>query len=176
MEYFALPPHGYNQPLVEHPFFKWLSATYSKRELTKLGPGDRSEVYKPREWLKTLGFQTGVDRLAEEDLKTLHLVEEHWWRCSPWFEPHVWGSLFSEVGYLVRALPNEQFFVTGPGRCSGYYKVTQKLRSMVAEAGWIYAVCPSTTYFEVIEGRLYAKYQQILGSRYICDISDFKEG
>ena len=85
------------------------------------------------------------------------------------------GSLFSEVGHLVRAAPDEQFLVTSPGRCSGYYKVTQKLRDMVAEAGWIYYVHPSTTYFEVIWGRLYAKYQHIPGSRYICDILDYEE-
>ena len=46
---------------------------------------------------------------------------------------------------------------------------------MVVEAGWIYRVHPSSTYFKVIEGRLYAKYQQIIGSRYICDIIEYKE-
>jgi hypothetical protein len=108
-------------------------------------------------------------------METLHHVEDYWERCSPWFNPHAWKDLFFGVWNLVMARPDEQFFVTGPGRCVGYYKITQKLRDMVEGTGWIYDVHPSTTYFEVIEGRLYAKYQHILGSRYICDISDYSK-
>lgn len=165
-EYFQLPPYNDDQPLVEHPYYQWLTANVDRKE------GGHSRML---DWIKLLGFRVGEDALSPEDVQTLHFVEEHWWRCSPWFKPHTWGSLFSEVGHLVRAVPDEQVLVTGPGRCSGYYKVTQKLRDMVAEANWVYNVHPSTTYFEIIEGRLYAKYQRILGSRYICDIADYSE-
>lgn len=165
-EYFQLPPYNGDQPIVEHPFHQWLTDNVDRKE------GGHSRML---DWIKALGFRVGEDALSPGDLSTLHVVEEYWWRYSPRFGAHTWGNLFSEVGHLVRVAPDEQFFVTGPGRCSGYYKVTQKLRDMVAEAGWIYGVHPSTTYFEVIEGRLYAKYQQILGSRYICDIIEYKE-
>lgn len=43
---------------------------------------------------------------------------------------------------------------------------------MVEDAGWIYHVDPETTMFEITNGRLYAKYQQILGSRFICHIKE----
>jgi hypothetical protein len=152
--------------MVAHPFYQWLTDNVDRSQ------GGHSKML---DWVKFLGFRVGEDALSPGDLSTLHVVEEHWWRYSPRFGAHTWGSLFSEAGHLVRDLPNEQFFVTGPGRCSGYYKVTQELRDMITEAGWIYNVHPSTTYFEVIEGRLYAKYQQILGSRYICDIINYKE-
>ena len=165
-EYFQLPPYNGDQPIVEHPFHQWLTDNVDRKE------GGHSRML---DWIKALGFRVGEDALSPGDLSTLHVVEEYWWRYSPRFGAHTWGNLFSEVGHLVRVAPDEQFFVTGPGRCSGYYRVTQKLRDMVAEAGWIYGVHPSTTYFEVIEGRLYAKYQQILGSRYICDIIEYEE-
>ncbi len=165
-EFFQLPPYNGDQPIVEHPFHQWLTDNVDRKE------GGHSRML---DWIKALGFRVGEDALSPGDLSTLHVVEEYWWRYSPRFGAHTWGNLFSEVGHLVRVAPDEQFFVTGPGRCSAYYKVTQKLRDMVAEAGWIYGVHPSTTYFEVIEGRLYAKYQQILGSRYICDIIEYKE-
>lgn len=165
-EYFQLPPYSGDQPLVAHPLYQWLSANVDRNE------GGHSRML---DWIKGLGFRVGEDALSPEDVQTLRFVEDYWWRYSPRFKPHTWGSLFSEVGHLVRVTPDEQFFVTGPGRCHGYYKITQKLRDMVAEAGWIYNVHPSTTYFEVIEGRLYAKYQHIVGSRYICDIIDYEE-
>ena len=165
-EYFQLPPYDGDQPIVAHPFYTWLTDNVDLKE------GGHSRII---DWIKSLGFWVDKDALSPEDVDTLRYVEEYWWRCSPWFKPHTWGDMFSEVGLLDRALPDGQFFVTGPGRCAGYYKITQKLRDMVLATGWIYNVHPSTTYFEVIEGRLYAKYQQILGSRYICDIIDYEE-
>lgn len=165
-EYFQLPPYDGDEPIVAHPFHKWLTDNLDRKE------GGHSRII---DWIKGLGFRVGEDALSPGDLSTLHVVEEYWWRYSPRFGAHTWGSLFSEVGHLVRVAPDEQFLVTGPGRCSGYYKVTQELRDMVLATGWIYNVHPSTTYFEDIEGRLYAKYQQILGSRYICDIIDYEE-
>lgn len=159
-EYFQLPPYNDDQPLVEHPYYQWLTANVDRKE------GGHSKML---DWIKGLGFRVGEDALSPGDLSTLHVVEEHWWCCSPWFKPHSDKDLFT--------LPTkgaDKFFIQGPAH-DEFLGITQKLRDMVVEAGWIYDVHPSTTYFEVIEGRLYAKYQQILGSRYICDIIDYEE-
>lgn len=156
-EYFKLPPYNNDQPLVEHPFYQWLTDNVDRKE------GGHSRVL---DWVKGLGFRVGEGALSPHDVETLFFVEEHWWRCSPWFKPHTWGSLFKAPGK-----GDEAFHVSG----SAPQSITYKLQTMVVESGWIYNVHPSTIYFEVIEGRLYAKYQHIIGSRYICDIVDYKE-
>ena len=159
-EYFQLPAYSGDQPLVAHPFYKWLSDNVDRKE------GGHSRVL---DWIKLLGFRVGEDALSPGDLSTLHVVEEHWWRYSPRFGAQRGKDLF------VKPLAGgESFYFCGP-HFNEFRGITQKLRDMVAEAGWIYNVHPSTTYFEVIEGRLYAKYQQILGSRYICDIADYSK-
>ena len=159
-EYFKLPPYNDDRPLVEHPFYQWLTANVDRKE------GGHSRLL---DWVKLLGFSVGDDALSPEDAKTLYFVEDYWWRCSPFFEPHWDKDLFTPPtkgagGFYIHGETHNEFM-----------NITQKLRNMVVEAGWIYNVHPSTTYFEVIEGRLYAKYQHILGSRYICDIIDYKE-
>lgn len=159
-EYFKLPPYNDDQPLVEHPFYQWLTDNVDRSQ------GGHSKML---DWIKGLGFRVGEDALAPEDVDTLHLVEEHWWRCSPWFGSQAGKDLFK------LPTPNEESFYFGGPYFSEFRGITQKLRDMVMAAGWVYNVHPSTTYFEVIAGRLYAKYQQILGSRYICDISEYKE-
>jgi hypothetical protein len=40
------------------------------------------------------------------------------------------------------------------------------------DAGWIYDVQPETTYFQVINGKLWAKYQQIIGSRALVEVTE----
>ena len=159
-EYFQLPPYNDDQPIVEHHFYQWLTDNVDRSQ------GGHSRML---DWIKGLGFRVGEDALSPNDLNTLHVVEEHWWRYSPRFKPCSGKDLF--VKPLVGG---ESFYFCGP-HFNEFRGITQKLRNMVIAAGWIYNVHPSTTYFEVIEGRLYAKYQQILGSRYICDIIEYKE-
>ena len=159
-EYFKLPPYNDDQPLVEHPFYQWLTANVDPKE------GGHSRML---DWIKLLGFSVGDDALSPEDVQTLRFVEDYWWRYSPRYKPQHAKDLFTVCG-----TDTESFYFCGP-HLHEFRSITQKLRNMVVEANWIYNVHPSTTYFEVIEGRLYAKYQQILGSRYICDIIDSKE-
>ena len=93
-EYFKLPPYNDDQPLVEHPFYKWLTDNVDRSQ------GGHSKML---DWIKGLGFRVGEDALAPEDVDTLHLVEEHWWRCSPWYEPHTDKDLFVKPLLVVRA-------------------------------------------------------------------------
>ena len=158
--FFQLPPYSDDQPVVAHPFHQWLTNNVDRSQ------GGHSRML---DWLKSLGFCVGEDALSSHDVDTLHIVEEHWRRCSPWFKPHAYKDLFT-----VPTDDPEKFYIQGSTH-NVIMEITQKLRDMVVAASWIYDVHPSTTYFEIISGRLYAKYQQILGSRYICDISNYKE-
>ena len=159
-EYFQLPQYSDDQPLAEHPFYQWLTDNVDRSQ------GGHSKML---DWIKGLGFRVGEDALAPEDVDTLRYVEAHWWRFSPWFNPCSGKDLF-----VKPTAGGESFYFGGP-HFNEFRGITQKLRDMVMAAGWIYNVHPSTTYFEVIAGRLYAKYQQIIGSRYICDISEYNK-
>ncbi len=115
-----------------------------------------------RNYLKSVGFALGQDRLTPEDLKTLEYAIDHFHRT----EPHMAGPVpFSEV---LTPAP-EGFYVQGkPGK----FALSKSARSALEGAGWIYDVQPDNTYFQVIHGKLWAKYQQIIGSRALVEVTE----
>lgn len=121
----------------------------------------RAEV-KVMNYLESVGFALGRDRLTPEDLKTLKYAIDHFHRT----EPHMPGPVpFSEV---LTPAP-QGFYVQGkPGK----FALSKSARSALKEAGWIYDVQPDNTYFQVINGKLWAKYQQIIGSRALVEVTE----
>jgi hypothetical protein len=113
-------------------------------------------------YLDSVGFALGRDRLTPEDLKTLDYAIDHFHRT----EPHMPGPVpFSEV---LTPAP-QGFYVQGkPGK----FALSKSARSALEGAGWIYDVQPDNTYFQVIHGKLWAKYQQIIGSRALVEVTE----
>ena len=139
-----------NEPLNTDPYYAWLDAN-----VDRCNPG--KELM--RRYLDSLGFIVGTHRITEEQFKILEYVEDTWFRFTPYHTPMRLSECFDDSA--------PSFYVNGLEVRKG---ITRELRDAVAEAGWIYDVSPYTTYFEIINGKLYAKYQQILGSRFICKI------
>lgn len=145
-----------HEPLVDDPFYAWLDANVKKGEKNTDGA-------LITQYLKSLGFVVGQDRITEEQLEILRHVAEAWYR-GPWGKPTKFDDLFCNTG--------TEYYIMGRKEKLG---ITHELSDLVVSSGWIYNVSPETTYFEIIGGnRLYAKYQQILGSRFICFISDLE--
>ena len=147
---FGLKCVAANEPLANDPFYAWLDAN-----VDRCNPGKNLR----RRYLESLGFVVGEHRLTEEQVEILGCVEDVWFHMTPYHTPMRLSECFDDG--------TPSYYVKGLGKCHG---ITIELRDAVAEAGWIYDVTPDTTYFEIINGRLYAKYQQILGSRFICKI------
>lgn len=141
-----------NIPIKEHPFYQYICERYTKHDKVK-------NVEKVKDYLASLGFVEGEDMIDDGAFSDLLTVAHVWLIMSPWYKPKHASDLFTTYG--------EQFYFYGSKERRG---ATPLLRQMLVDTGWIYSVEPETTYFEVIDGRLYAKYQQILGSRYLCDI------
>lgn len=141
-----------NEPLNTDPFYAWLDANVDRGN-----PGKNLMM----KYLASLGFVVGKHRLTEEQFQILEYVEDVWFQWTPYHTPMSLSECFddSEPSFYVKGL-------------EGRKGITRELRDAVAEAGWIYDVTPDTTYFEIINGRLYAKYQQILGSRFVCRIKE----
>ena len=139
-----------NEPLNSDPFYAWLDANVDRGN-----PGKSLMI----RYLDSLGFVVGKHRLTEEQFKILHYVEDTWFQFTPYHTPMRLSECFDDS--------TPSYYVIG---LEGRNGITLKLRDAVADAGWIYDVLPETTYFEIINGKLYAKYQQILGSRFICKI------
>ena len=115
-------------------------------------------------YLAALGFHMGVDRLDPDDYKTLEYAIEAFHRCAP----HLPG-----VHPLSAVLPRadgDGFYCRGiPHRVNP----SDELRATLVGAGWIYEVTPESTYFEILPGgRLFARYQQIIGSRFLCEVTE----
>lgn len=131
-------------------FWAWASAQEKRNDVTI------------NNYLDSLDFVVGQDKLTDGEYTTLNFAVETWHRTTPWIrEVLKFNELFTpadEGGYYVF------------GAAKRYYP-TQKVIDAIHEAGWIYNVNPMTTYFEIIQGnRLYAKYQQVIGSRFIAII------
>ncbi len=114
-------------------------------------------------YLKAIGFTTGKDRLTEEQYDTLHYAIETFHRC----EPHMSGEYAFDA--LMHKASTAGFYVQGK---EGRFIPSAAVVAALESAGWIHEVKPETTYFELVNetGVLWAKYQQLLGSRPIARI------
>lgn len=138
-----------DEPMITDPFYKWLDQ-FNKRALPK---------HAIVEYLKYTGFIVGDDELADDDYKFLKFILDHWFDNTPEHNaPCNFDELFIMPG---------NFYILGKA-CR--YAISPKLREIVNTSGWIYNIDPSTTYFQLIDDRLFAKYQSILGSRFLCRI------
>ena len=145
-------------PLVSDPFYAWLDAN-----VDRCNPGGNHITA----YLESLGFIIGQDKITEEQHKTLEYVEDTWFRLTPYHLPMTWDECFAPgAEFSVHAKP--------PGEDKPFCRrnITPELKKAVEESGFIYDVTPDTCYFEIINDRLYAKYQQILGSRFVCTIKE----
>lgn len=141
-----------DESLCDDPFFAWLD-THAKKDDGAKGM-DHILAY-----LGDQGFVVGQHRLSDRDVKVLEYVLDSWYRMTPWGEMRTLDALFDDS--------NPKFYVKGLSERRG---ITSYLLRLIEQAGWIYEVKPETTYFEVIDNRLYAKYQSILGDRFLCRI------
>ena len=160
-----------DEPLRHDPFHTWLTANVSRAD-----PGRGLDLIVT--YLSTLGYVRGEHRISEEAIKTLRYVIDMWLTLTPFGEPATLSELFddSTPRYYVIGLP-QRADITPAHYAKGLHRradITPKLKTLVECSGWIYEVSPDTTYFEIIEDRLYAKYQQILGSRFLCRIREEK--
>lgn len=120
-----------------------------------------------RAYLASLGFVMGSDRLSELDYETLSGAVKAFHFSEPWAKPRKLADCFTakpETGcaYWVHGLPS-------------YQTPAADLMRAIIESGWIYDATPENTYFEIVttaDGTryLFAKYQQIIGSRRLCEI------
>lgn len=116
-------------------------------------------------YLDSINFVIGKDRLTESQYKRLEYAVDCFHRCAPRMPVAFFSDLFTEAGVTDS---NRAFWVQGkpgrwvPGKC---------IVDCLQASGWIYEISPETTYFEIIgENRLFAKYQRILGSRFLCEV------
>ena len=116
------------------------------------------------DYLADAGFVLGRDRLTPEDYDTLSAVFDHFHRVAP----HLPGRVSFADAMRPAADGESGFYVQGkPGR----YVPSDDIRAALIGAGWIYDVEPETTYFSIgANGILWARYQQIIGSRPIVEI------
>lgn len=142
-----------NAPMNATPFYKWLTLHCTKTNLPK------ADYDYALDFLKSLGFVEESDTITAVQFDSLNYIFQHWYDTTPYYGPATQPELFvtTEPTYYIQGW-------------SVRWGITAKLKEMILKAGWIYEVSPDTTYFEVIDNRLYAKYQQIIGSRYLCEL------
>ena len=143
-----------NEPMSNDPFYHWLDKRYNSCKINVISREHPEWYY----YLTDIGFNADIHVISEESLNILKNVEDHWFRCTPYFEPKSKADLFFNANHLKG--------IIGGGNA------TNELAQMVIDSGWIYDVIPETTYFEITNGYLFAKYNLIIGSKKICKIKD----
>lgn len=142
-----------NEPLINDPFFSYLTTHYTKAD-------NFSFIDAVVPYLEGMGFVKGEDTLTEEQLNTLKFVMDMWHEWTPWAGTQPLSAML---------IPGGKFYVQGlPGR----YTPTPLMFDTLKKAGWIADCVTSDTFFQVIGNRLYAKYSQILGSRFVCFLGE----
>ena len=139
------------EPMNTDPFYLWLNQ-FDKRSL----PLMPLILY-----LSDIGYKPKEDYLKQEDLQFLRSILDHWlWQTPETQEVCHFDALFT--------FTENEFYIRGKDK---RYGITQKLRELIMNSGWVYHCDMTTTYFEITEdNRLFAKYQSILGQRYLCKL------
>lgn len=145
---FTIPgPITENTPFRELHFWQWAQHQPRGRVAVKT-------------YLGEVGFIVGRDKITESEYKILRYAVEAFHRCMPWMGAE---RKFSDVFRKSDGVTDgESFYVQG---MVDRFDITQEVREALEASGWVYDVRPETTYFAIINGTVFAKYQQILGSR-----------
>lgn len=151
MPYTIPAPFGTDVPFTQMHVWQWARTV----------PRADVDVFN---YLDSLGFVIGQDKCTEQEFEILKYACDAFHRTAP----HIAECLtFSEC--FTEASTPGAFWVQGkPGR----YHPRPAILEALQGAGWIYDITPETTYFAVINGRLFAKYQQIIGSRCIVQLRE----
>lgn len=147
-----------NLPICDTDIFKWMSEWY-----VNTIPFSTKGAIIAAYLNGKCEFDVTKHSLHSEDLESLMLCVQHWFECTAWFPPQSAGELFTRF-----ISPQDRGFIQ-------VGDVTPLVLRMVKETGWIYShgLDNSNTYFSIVNNRkVFVKAQQILASRYLCDIQE----
>lgn len=152
---FTIPaPFAPDVPFVQMHVWQWAQSQTDRNNVTI------------HSYLASLGFVIGTDKLDEGDYKTLDYAIDAFHRAAPRIPGlHSFADLFE---------PAEDGFYIREGK-PGVWKPRQLVIDALVNAGWIYDVTPDSTYFEIIGSKVWAKYQQIIGSRPVAELAPAEE-
>ena len=155
---FKAPKHDAQTPIVDLPFWQWLAA---KGKATMRKERRKTDLDYVVDYLSEHGFVKGRDTVEADLLDTLLLVVKHFCDSAPEIAPLKLSAAFTENagGFYVEGLDYKKRFA-----------VSASITAALTESGWVYGIEPSTTYFSVINGKVWAKYQQIIGQRCLFEV------
>lgn len=142
-----------NAPMSDFHAYEWGNTQANRRDVTV------------KNYLQSLGFVIGSHVITPEQHDILSNVIDHWHRTTARFA----GKKFSDC--LVPA-GKDGFYFWNDGK---RYEMTPAFRAALIDAGWIYDPKPENTLFRLHGNRLYAQYQQIIGSRLMARLDDRSE-
>lgn len=123
-----------------------------------------------KNYLDAVGFKVGTDQLTEVQYDVLRAAFEQFFRVEPILpDTFKFADIFKpvglgEIGYYVQGAPGrsgERYELHGPGL---------RFTEILVEEGWVKSTRPHETYFQLVNGVLWARYQTILGQRPVCRV------
>lgn len=148
MTYFKLPrPCASNTPFNQLHVWKWADKQVERKSVTR------------ENYLKAVGFTIGEHKLIESKLELLRMAIDEWHRSTPIIREL---RSFDEVfGLPIAGQPMFSFY---EDHKRTQVNLIESTRAALQER-WIYTLDSDNCYFELINGKVWAKYQTILGSK-----------
>lgn len=145
-------------PICDTDIFKWLSRQWHVSSLPFSTKGAIIAAYLNGK----CGFDVTKHSLHSDDLESLMLCVQNWFEVTAWFPPQPPGELFNKF-----ISPQKRDFIK-------IEDVTECLKELTKQTGWIYGarLDNANTYYQIKGNKVYVKAQQILASRYLCDIRE----
>lgn len=126
-------------------------------------------------YLATLDFDMSIHKLKASDLDTLkHVYEIYQYNWMPVRKPFQFYDLFGEGWDGQNPNPSLKDTELLTGFCvigkKGLFKIKPPLYELLQERGLVYPLNPFNFCFEIINDRLWLKYQYIIGQRLVCNL------
>lgn len=150
------------KPIVDSEFYRFLVETYGYKADW---PNHFYFIDAVLAYLKPKGFELKVDALSPEALDYLEIIYRHFQDMTPHFNPE---SVFDFNDLFVPVI-GKGFYISG-GNYKSRWTPTPKFWEMLDKVNVIMEITPENFYFELVGNMLFIKYNQILGSRFICNV------
>lgn len=142
-------------PIKEDNSIKWYHDT---KQLN-----NQSAIDLVCKYLDSLGFVVGEHKVSESDMNLLCSIAKVY--LDGWIPDRTPFNL--ESLFTTEVNKYGSYWLRGNGDNDHYY-LSDKLIKLLEPRGLIYELSPDNYYFEIIQNRLYIKYQHIIGSRKVC--------
>lgn len=151
-----------DESLCNDKFYAWLDAKEEKQNIF---------IESIFEYVESLGYDKDKHELGEDNFNTLRYVFDVYHSSYEPLHPKRLRDLFNIMDKDSSSnRGNKIYWIRNDDGEDLQGKLKPKFKEFLNKLGVIYELSPDNYYFEIIKGKLFIRYQYIIGSRRICTV------